>query len=106
MPCREPEIAEGSKPARDPPKPRVGDSNLQASGSVRGRVKDEPMNSSIGVRDDVKPLGLSNNTRKRNSQAVVIALSDDSDDLNTGDQAAHARIKVCLQLCMQSNGFI
>jgi len=76
----------------------VGNSNLEASGSVRGQVKDEPVNTGIGVRD-VKPLGLSNNTGKRNRQAAVITLSDDSDD-----QAAHTRIKVCLPLCMQSKG--
>jgi len=92
IPCREPQSARGSEPARDPPKPWVGNSNLQASGSGRGRVKDEPINTGIGVRDDVKQLDLSNNTRKRNSQAAVIALSDDSDDLNAGDQAAD-RIK-------------
>lgn len=93
IPCREPQSARGSAPARDPPKPLVGNSNLQASGSGRGRVKDEPINTSIGVRDEVKQLDLSNNSRNRDSQAAVITLSDDSDDLNTGDQAAHDRIK-------------
>jgi hypothetical protein len=106
MPCREPQSVHSSKPVRGLTKPHVGNSNLRASGSMRRRVKGEPMNTGIEVRDDAKPLDLSNNTGKRNSQVAVIALSDDSNDVNTGDQAARARIKVCLQLYMQSKRFI
>ena len=64
IPCREPQSMHGSETARDPPKPRVGNSNFEASSSVRGRVKDEPVNTSIGPQD-VKPLGLSNNGTAR-----------------------------------------